>query len=177
MARSRPWGSGARRASGPAGPQEAAEAFHGGGTQGLGETSQLGARGVQQHGTSRPGGATRVRHGQVALEVAGADRALGAGRGSARFSRDRGRGARLRPLESPVDGQPLAVLPGLALAGGKWRKALGARGDAVALAVGEHLGTDLLFGVWCAAHGLNDAPGSIIVSTYLDNRYNVCYRK
>ena len=121
-------------------------------------------------------GATRVRHGQVALEVAGADRALGAGRGSARVNRDRRRGAGLRPLESPVDGQPLAVLPGLALAGGKRRKALGARRDAVALAVGEHLGTDLLLGVWCAAHGLNDAPRPIILSTYLDNHYNMSYR-
>ena len=62
-----------------------------------------------------------------------------------------GPGPRGEPLDGAVDDQPLAVLVGLALAGGERRDAGGRRGDAVPLAVSGHARLDRFVGEGRAA--------------------------
>jgi hypothetical protein len=101
-----------------------------------------------------------VRDAEAGFDRAGAERTGGPCVGGTG-----GGGAALEPLERAVDGQPLAVLARLALAGRERREALRGRGDAVALAVGEHLGLDLAFGERRSSHGREYGAIRIVLST------------
>lgn len=110
--------------------------------------------------TGRRRSAAPVRNREIPREAPGADGTLEPQRGGIGFFCGSGSRSEPGPLVRPVDRQPLAVLGGLALAGRKRREPLASRGDVVALAVGAHLGANLLFGVCRSSHG-RSVPESI----------------
>ena len=132
-----------RRRAGAAGPEEGRETGQSVGSEGLGEPGELGAVGMEGCRTGRA--AAGVRHRQLALEGARADRACEGGAGVI----GRRGGAQGEPLESPVHGQPFAVLAGLALPGRKGRQAVRAR--ARHCSAGSRRGPWRGPALWCAA--------------------------
>jgi hypothetical protein len=120
---------------------------------------------MERRRTSGPSGAPRIRDPEIRLDAAGADGTLEPGRhvDGVWFG---GRHTEARPLERPVDRQPLAVLACLALAGRKRRQPPGSRGDVVALAVGEHLIENLLFSERRSAHAPRMPKGPSFVNLF-----------
>ena len=152
-----------------AGPEERAEPCEGVGADLLGRADEIGAGAVQAPGADATAG-SRERDGLFGAQGTSADRTGRVGRGG---QVGEAGGSGLHSLVCPVDGQPVAVLAGLALAGRERREACGTRGDAVAVAVGEDLRANLLFGMRRAGHVPECARGSIILSTYNDNHDNI----
>jgi hypothetical protein len=136
---------------------------------GLGQPDEVRAGAVEVQGVAAAAGSHR--DAVVGPDGARADRARPGAVGGRRDGRTRS--SSLRPLESAVDGEPFAVLAGLAVAGRKGRQACGTRGDAVALAVRERLRTDLVLGERCPGHDPECARSLVIMSTCYDNPYNM----